>query len=164
MSLEILELDESGREWVCQLLQKHWGATVVVSRGRLHHADQLPGFLAVRNGVPVGLLTLRIDGDQLEVVTLNSLEERQGIGTALLHAAQETARAAHCRRLWLITTNDNIAAMEFYKRRGLAVAAIYRDAIAVSRQLKPQIPERGIDGVPIRDEIEFAQLIEPADG
>jgi ribosomal protein S18 acetylase RimI-like enzyme len=164
MSIEILELDESGREWVCQLLQKHWGATVVVSRGRLHHADQLPGFLAVRNGVPVGLLTLRIDGDQLEVVTLNSLEERQGIGTALLHAAQETARAAHCRRLWLITTNDNIAAMEFYKRRGLAVAAIYRDAIAVSRQLKPQIPERGIDGVPIRDEIEFAQLIEPADG
>jgi GNAT superfamily N-acetyltransferase len=87
---------------------------VVVSRGRLHHADWLPGFLAIRDGVPVGLLTWHIDGDQLEVVTLNSLEERQGIGTAWLRAAQEAARTAHCRRLWLITTNDHVPALEFY--------------------------------------------------
>ena len=60
---------------------------------------------AVRDGVPVGLLTFHIDGNQLEVVALNSLVERHGIGTALLQAA---ARATHCRRLWPITTNDNI--------------------------------------------------------
>jgi ribosomal protein S18 acetylase RimI-like enzyme len=163
MSFEIRALCEADRAWVRQLLQEHWGATVVVSRGRLHHADRLPGFLAVCDGVPVGLLTWHIDGDQLEVVTLNSLKERQGIGTALLYAAQEAARTAHCRRLWLITTNDNVPAIEFYKRRGLVVTAIHQGAIDVSRQLKPQIPERGIGGVPIHDEIEFALPIEPAD-
>jgi ribosomal protein S18 acetylase RimI-like enzyme len=162
MSFEIRALAESDREWVHQLLQAHWGATVVVSRGRLHHADRLPGFIALRNGVSVGLLTFHIDGDQLEVVTLNSLEERQGIGTALLQAAQEAARAARCRRLWLITTNDNVRAREFYTRRGLAVAAIHRGAIDAARKLKPQIPQRGIGGVPIRDEIEFTLPIAPA--
>jgi ribosomal protein S18 acetylase RimI-like enzyme len=162
MSFETRALAETDCEWVRQLLQAHWGDPVVVSRGRLHHADRLPGFIALRNGVPMGLLTFHIDGDQLEVVTLNSLEECQGIGTALLQAAQRTARAAHCRRLWLITTNDNVRAREFYTRRGLAVAAIHQGAIDASRKLKPQIPQHGIEGVPVRDEIEFALPIEPA--
>ena len=162
MCFVIRELCASDREWVGHLLQEHWGATVVVSRGRLHHADRLPGFLAVCNDMPVGLLTFHIDGDQLEVVTLNSLAERRGIGTALLAAARAAARTAHCQRLWLITTNDNVPAIEFYQRRGLVVAAIHRGAMEVSRCLKPQIPECGIGGVPIRDEIELALPIEPA--
>ena len=164
MRFAIRALCASDHPWVCQFLQEHWGGTVIVSRGRLHHADHLPGFLAVQEGVPVGLLTFHIDGDQLEVVTLNSLAERQGIGTALLHAAQDIARTAHCRRLWLITTNDNAPAMEFYQRRGLIVAAIHRNAMDVSRQLKPQIPARGIGDVPICDEIEMTLSIEPAAG
>ena len=163
MRFDIRQLDASDREWVRRFLVDHWGGTVIVSRRRLHHADHLLGFLAVRAGVPVGLLTFHIDGDQLEVVTLNSLEERRGIGTALLAAAQAAARTAHCRRLWLITTNDNVPAIEFYQRRGLAVVAVHHGAIAVSRQLKPQIPERGRGGVPIRDEIELALPVEPAD-
>jgi ribosomal protein S18 acetylase RimI-like enzyme len=162
MYFEIRELYETDGERVRQFLKEHWGVTVVVSRGRLHHADRLPGFLALCDGRPVGLLTFRIDEDQLEVVTLNSLAERQGIGTALLAAAQAAARAAYCRRLWLITTNDNVPAIEFYQRRGLVVAAVHRGAVEVSRQLKPQIPERGIGGVPIRNEIELALPIEPA--
>jgi ribosomal protein S18 acetylase RimI-like enzyme len=164
MRFDIHRLDESDREWLRRFLEDHWGGTVIVSRGRLYHADQLLGFLTVRAGVPVGLLTFHIDGDQLEVATLNSLEERHGIGTALLQAAQAAARAAHRRRLWLITTNDNMPAIEFYQRRGLVVAAIHAGAVEVSRTLKPQIPERGIGGVPIRDEIELALSIEPADG
>lgn len=162
MSFEIRALDDADRAWVHQLLQHQWG-TVVVSRGRLHHADRLPGFAAVREGAPVGLLTFHIEGDQLEVVTLNSLQKRQGIGAALLRAAQETARAAGCRRLWLITTNDNLPAIAFYQHQGLVMVAVHRGAIAAARQLKPQIPERGIGGVPIEDEIEFALPMALAD-
>lgn len=162
MRFDICELRESDREWVRQFLQAHWGGTGIVSRGRLHDADRLPGFLAVREAQPVGLLLYRIDGDQLEVVSLNSLAERHGIGTALLAAARAAARTAHCRRLWLITTNDNTPAIEFYKRRGLAVAAVHRGAVELARRLKPQIPERGIGGIPIRDEVELALPIEPA--
>jgi GNAT superfamily N-acetyltransferase len=161
MHFEIRELGEADRDWIRRFLTEHWGATVVVSRGRLHHADRLPGFLATRHGLPVGLLTYCLDGDQLEVVTLNSSVERQGVGTALLAAARAAAGAAHCRRLWLITTNDNVPAMTFYTHRGLAVAATHRGAMEVSRRLKPEIPDRGIGGIPILDEIEFAQPVEP---
>lgn len=160
MHFDIRRLDESDREWVHRLLVDHWGGPEIVSRGHVHRADRLPGFVAVRAGVPVGLLTFHIDGGDLEVVTLNSLEERHGIGTALLQAAQGAARAAGCRRLWLVTTNDNVPAIEFYQRRGLTVAAIHSGAVQASRRLKPQIPEHGIGGVPVLDEIELVLPLE----
>jgi len=34
-------------EWIRSLLCERRGAVVVVSRGRMHHADKLPGFIAV---------------------------------------------------------------------------------------------------------------------
>jgi hypothetical protein len=35
------------------------------------------------------------------------------------------------------------------------LVAVYENAIQESRNLKPEIPDIGIDGIPIRDEIEF---------
>ncbi|HEX7715028.1 MAG TPA: GNAT family N-acetyltransferase, partial [Bacillota bacterium] len=64
-----------------------------------------------------------------------------------------------CQRLWLITTNDNLAAIRFYQLRGFVLVALHRDAIAQSRKLKPEIPLRGIDGIPIRDEIELEVVL-----
>jgi ribosomal protein S18 acetylase RimI-like enzyme len=77
------------------------------------------------------------------------------VGSALMAAAQETARAAGCKRLWLITTNDNTHALRFYQRRGLKIAAVYVNAVEISRRLKPEIPLNGYDGIPLRDEIEL---------
>ena len=34
-----------------------------------------------------------------------------------------------CRRLWLVTTNDNLPAVRFYQRIGLRVVAIHRDVL-----------------------------------
>jgi hypothetical protein len=62
---------------------------------------------------------------------------------------------ARCKRLWLITTNDNMHALRFYQKQGFALAALRPNAIAASRLLKPEIPEIGLDGIPIRDEIEL---------
>ena len=69
------------------------------------------------------------------------------------------AVAAGCRRLWLITTNDNLPALRFYQRRGFVLAALHRDAIAASRRLKPQIPLLGLDNIPIRDELELEMAL-----
>ena len=38
---------------------------------------------------------------------LTSLVELSGVGSALLGAEREKAKSLGCRRLWLITTNDN---------------------------------------------------------
>jgi hypothetical protein len=37
----------------------------------------------------------------------------------------------------------------------MVLVAVYPNAIAESRKLKPEIPEIGIDGIPLRDEIEL---------
>jgi Acetyltransferase (GNAT) family len=68
-------------------------------------------------------------------------------------------REAGCRRVWLITTNDNLRALRFYQRRGFRLVAVHPDALARSRELKPSIPEIGLDGIPLRDELELELLL-----
>ena len=106
------------RAWVRRVFRERWGATVVVSRGVLSRPEALTGFVAERDREAVGLATYRIDGDECEIVTIDALVEGEGIGTALLDAVADAARAARCRRVWLITTNDNLQALRFYQRRG----------------------------------------------
>jgi GNAT superfamily N-acetyltransferase len=134
---------------------EHFGYTRVVSRGVMHQADQLPGFIAVHEGVLRALLTYSHKDNELEVVMLYSVVPGLGLGSRLLEAARKRACDLGCRRLWLITTNDNEPAMRFYHRRGLRIAAIHRGAIAESRKLKPEIALFGVGGRPIEDEIEF---------
>jgi ribosomal protein S18 acetylase RimI-like enzyme len=143
------------RAWVRRVVRERWGAAVVVSRGVVSRPEALTGFVAERDREAVGLATYRIDGDECEIVTIDALVEGEGIGTALLDAVAGAARAARCRRVWLITTNDNLRALRFYQRRGYVLVALHREAIAESRRLKPSIPETGEHGIPIRDELEL---------
>lgn len=147
--------EKRDRNWIAQYLDKHWGSTRIVSRGQVYLAHLLPGFIAMQDEKPVGLITYRVDGQQCEIVSFNSDIEGQGIGTALIEAAKQAAIAEGCKRLWLITTNDNMKALRFYQKRGFALAAVYPNALENSRKLKPEIPLFGIDGIPLRDEIEL---------
>lgn len=156
---EIRPLEVSDRNWVADFLDKHWGSTKIVTRGKPYYAHLLPGFAATRDGDIVGMATYRIEGDSCELMTLDSLESGEGIGTALLEAVKSAAREAGCKRLWLITTNDNFNALRFYQKRGFALVAVYPNALEEARRLKPQIPLIGIDGVPLRDEIELAAAL-----
>jgi ribosomal protein S18 acetylase RimI-like enzyme len=151
----IRSLQAHDHAWAVRLLEEYWHSTTIVTRGRAHRADRLPGFVAEIDGQPAGLLIYRIQGDQCEIVSLNSLRERMGIGSALLDAVRDAARDAGCRRVWLITTNDNRAALRFYRKRGWRLAAIHRGAVEEARRLKPEIPLTGIDGIKLRDEIEW---------
>ena len=76
-------------------------------------------------------------------------------GTQLLNSLIAKAKKLGLKRIWGITTNDNLEAIQFYKNRGFRIAATYLNAIALSRKLKPEIPEIGLQGIPIRDEIEI---------
>ncbi len=156
--IRILELGEAYRDWACRLLEREWGATIVVTRGRSHEAANLPGFVAIRGDRPVGLTTYKIEADNCELMTLNSLQPRLGIGSALVAAVRAVASDAACNRLWLITTNDNMPALRFYQQRGFSLAAFHKDAIDHARLLKPGIPTKGLHGIPIRDEIELEIL------
>jgi GNAT superfamily N-acetyltransferase len=154
MAIEVRELAAQDRQWVHDFLLPR-DAVLVVSRGRVHQADQLPGLMALLDGAPGGLLTYHVAGDELEVVTLHADPRGHGVGTQLLAAARDLAARRHCRRLWLITTNDNEPAIRFYQQRGMHLAAVHRGAIRESRKIKPQIPLIGLNGIPIEDELEF---------
>jgi ribosomal protein S18 acetylase RimI-like enzyme len=158
-TVEIRPLKKSDRAWVKELISDHWGAEFVVTRGRIHVVPKLPGFVAVKDGDRVGLVTYHKEGEECELVTLDSLAEGIGVGSALVDAVKRAATAGRCTRLWLITTNDNLHAIRFYQKRDFDLVAVHRYAVRRSRKIKPQIPKYGIDGIPLQDEIEMELLL-----
>ena len=66
-----------------------------------------------------------IEDDECELVTLDALTVGGGIGGALVEALADTARAAGCRRLHVITTNDNLPALRLYQRHGFVLVAVH---------------------------------------
>jgi GNAT superfamily N-acetyltransferase len=109
-----------------------------------------------QDGRLLGVLTYVVDRDQCEVLTLNAGQQWRGVGTALLQLVERLAAEQGCRRLWLITTNDNVDALRFYQRRGFRLAALHRGAVDDCRaRLKPEIPTVGGYGILLRDELEL---------
>jgi len=150
----IRALTLADKTWVAQFTREQWHAEFVVVHGAIFRPSDLPGFVAF-DGNPTGLITYHLDGDACEIVSLNSLEPKHGIGSALIQQVTRVARESGCRKVWLITTNDNLNALGFYQKRGFVIAAVHRDAVNASRQIKPEIPLLGENGIPIRDEIEL---------
>ncbi len=146
-------------EWMGRRIAESWGAESVIAHGQLFRPAKLPGFAAEAEGEIIGLLTYHIEGQACEIVTLDSWREGLGVGSALIKAMTQAAHQAGCRRLWLITTNDNTPALRFYQKRGFVIAAVQINAIERSRTLKPEIPLTGMDGIPIRDEIELEMML-----
>ncbi|MFC1946800.1 GNAT family N-acetyltransferase [Chloroflexota bacterium] len=151
----IRPVTKSDKEWISPFLVEHWSSTRMVSRGRMYSIDENPGFTTIKDDKPIGLITYELLGEECEITSLNSLEERKGIGTALINAVKDAAIQADCKRLLVITTNDNTQAIRFYQRYGFTIATIYPNSMKEARKIKPEIPLTGNDGIPLRDEIEF---------
>jgi ribosomal protein S18 acetylase RimI-like enzyme len=132
----------------------------MVTRGVARDASSLPAFVAVQGGEIVGLATFHVEGDECEIVSLDSLREGRGIGSALVAAVRQDATRHGCRRLWLITTNDNLEAIRFYQRRGMRLVAVHPGAVDEARRLKPSIPLIGAHGIAIHDELEFELILD----
>lgn len=154
--IEVRPLAAGDRDWLERIVAGDFGTTRVVSCGRVHDVLALPGLVGVLDGERSGAATWSEDGeDGWELVTLNSAAPGRGVGRALLSAAAGAARAAGCRRLWLITTNDNTRALRLYQRMGWDLVALHRGAVDEARRLKPEIPLLGSDGIPLRHELEL---------
>lgn len=141
---------------VIQHLISNWGSTVIASRGVLHDLRELPALAVRGRGRLLGVAFYTIENGECELVAIDTMEPGHGVGAALLDAVIERAHDEGCDRVWLVTTNDNTAAMRFYQRHGMRLVAVYPGAVEQARSaLKREIPLVGADGIPIRDEIEF---------
>ena len=155
MPYEIRPTDASDREWITALLKEWWAGTMMVTRGKIHHLDTYPGFIALEDGKRTALATYHIENERCEITSLNSLAEGKGAGTALVEAVKQAAQKARCPRLFLVTTNDNTHALHFWQKRGFVITAVRFNALEETRKLKPGIPLVNEEGIPIRDEIEL---------
>jgi ribosomal protein S18 acetylase RimI-like enzyme len=153
--VDVRPLRDADRDRARAWLRERWGDETMAAHGELFHPADHAGFIA---GDWEGLLTYRVDGTDCEVTGIASWPEGRGAGSAMLAAVREAARAAGCTRVWLVTTNDNLHAQEWYRRKGFTVTAVREGAVDRSRrELKPSIPTHNAEnGLPISDEIELS--------
>jgi ribosomal protein S18 acetylase RimI-like enzyme len=158
--VDIRALSAADHDWVERLIRERWGDEIVVGRGKVWKPAELPGFGAFEGDRRVGLVSYELDGEACEIVTIDAVDEGQGIGTALLEAVVAAARRAGCRRVQLLTTNNNLRALAFYQKRGFRLVGLVPGAIDQERSLKPSIPEVDSAGLPIRDELHLELPLE----
>ncbi len=144
---------------IAWLMVELWGSELQVVHQSVYRPAELPGLIAERAGRVVGLLTYQVSDETLEVVTLNAIERRTGVGTVLMEAVVADARQLRCQEIRLTTTNDNLDAIRFYQRRGLRLVALRPGAVDRARLEKPEIPRVGGYGIPLRDEIDLARRV-----
>ncbi len=155
--MHIREATEADREWIKRKLRETWGSTRMVVRGELVDCLEVPALIA---GDGEGILQFRTVGpDTGEIVTLQAFTPWKGIGTALVEAYLERAAHERLREVVVVTTNDNVDALRFYQARGFVIREVRIDAVRESRRLKPEIPMRADNGLPIRDEIELVRMV-----
>ena len=162
MTFALRQLTPTDLPRLRQFWKENWGDEFVVAHGVVYRPDALQGFVALDGAEWVGEITYHISDIDCEIVSLDSRREGQGIGTKLIEKVVDVARAKGCKRVFLITTNDNLHALGFYQKRGFELAALHRGAVSESRKIKPNIPIIGNDGIPLRDEIELEMSLRGA--
>jgi GNAT superfamily N-acetyltransferase len=155
--VEVRELADADRGWLCDLVDREWGLPVVSVSGVYDLSDlsSLPGFVAVEDDRRIGAATYRPTDGTCEVVTLNALTPSKGVGSALLAAVKRVADSRGLR-LWLITTDENLPAIEFYRRRGMEMVDLHRDFVDTVRCHKVVVDDNAAEGVPYRHALEFS--------
>ena len=157
--MEYLAITDLNRQKINGFIRDHWFTTEMVILGEIVDMTVVEGIAAMDGDEIVGLITYRVSGDTCEITSLDSLREGQGNGTALLEQVIAIAREMNCLKVSLITTNDNIHAIQFYQKRGFDLVRLHKDSIQQARVLKPEIPLIGSNGIPITDELEFEMLL-----
>lgn len=153
--MEYRPITDTDRDAVNALIEERWHGTDMIVHGERINMTRAAGVMAWDGDTIAGLITYRIADRECEILSMDSLQEGLGIGSALIERVIELAKDAHCRRITVTTTNDNTDALRFYQKRGFTMARLYVDAIETARRIKPSIPLTGDNGIPIRDEIEL---------
>jgi ribosomal protein S18 acetylase RimI-like enzyme len=140
-------------------LVNNWGGDSIISKGRKHNCGDLQGLIAEGDYSINGMCLYNIEENELEILLIESFIEHNGIGSSLMKDIENIAAENNIKRIWFVTTNDNINAIRFYLKRGYTFKRIERNAIDEYRKQKPGIPIIGNYGIPILDELEFEKIL-----
>jgi N-acetylglutamate synthase-like GNAT family acetyltransferase len=141
-------------------LKNNWGSEFIISKGKKYYCDDVQGLIAEGDYSISGICLFAVKNEELEIVMIESFVEKSGVGSQLMKELESIAKEQELKRIWLVTTNDNINALRFYFKNGFTFVNIARDVIAEYRKIKPEIPLlNGENGIPIMDEIELEKII-----
>lgn len=155
---KIFSNDKIEKNLISKFFVEHWGSPEMVVSSGIYHCDQLNGYASLNKDNEInGLITYIIKGEICEIISLDSIEERKGIGTSLVNRVESIAKTKKCKYVNIITTNDNLNALAFYQKRGYRIIGIEIDAVEKARRIKPEIPLVSDEGIPIKDEILLAK-------
>ena len=157
--MDIRWIDPASRERINALIVRQWYTMQMVVHGESIDLGSADGYYACEGDEIVGLITYRTAGNEMEILSLDSFQEGRGIGTGLLETVVAEARETGIRRIMLVTTNDNLAALRFYQKRGFDMCRFCRNALDQARKIKPEIPLTGMDGIPLKQEIELEMVL-----
>ena len=121
--------------------------------GEIHDVLAFPGFGAWDGERLVGVVTR--GGSELAALAVAVDHRGTGIGGQLVEAVVAEAIAAGESELWLVTTNDNLAAIRLYQRHGFRLTDVHPGGVDRARAIKPAIPLVGQNGIEMHDELVF---------
>jgi len=147
--------DES---WAADVLGGELAGRWQARRGALVDVLDGEGLVAEADGQQAGVLAFRHEGTEaIELSAMVVTIRGRGLGSALITAFLAEAARRGARRVWVVTTNDNLGALRLYQRHGFRLSALRARAVDRARiELKPSIGAVATNGIPIRDELELA--------
>lgn len=153
--MEYTSIDKSNRELINSIISEHWYTTEMVVRGKIIDMSKADGIIASENNTIFGIITYNIENEICEIISIDSFDQKKGIGTELIDRVVNIAKKHKCIKVIAITTNDNINSIGFYQKRGFDMANLYHNALDISRKLKPEIPLIGENSIILKHEIEL---------
>ncbi|WP_084405862.1 GNAT family N-acetyltransferase [Alteribacter aurantiacus] len=147
-------ITEEHRKEIEDFFKAYWGDDRMVYSHGEYICSELEGFIAHDRESIVGAVTY-YDHNRTgtrEIISLDSLIERKGVGGQLMELVENDALSNDFQELCLVTTNDNVHALSFYQKRGYRLVEIKHNAVDQCRKKKPAIPLTGTNGIEIRDE------------
>ncbi len=150
----IQPLSSMHEKQVTKFFTESWGSSEMVISTGTYKLHELEGFVACSStGKIIGAVTFKRHGRVIEIISLDSVLENQGIGSRLIMMIELIAVEYQYPLIRVITTNDNIRALNFYQRKGYRIKEVIQGAVDRARQAKPEIPLIGEHDIPIHDEL-----------
>ena len=138
--MDIRRIDQASRERINAFIVRRWYTMQMVVHGESIDLGNADGYYACEGNDILGLITYRIIGKEMEILSLDSQREGRGI--------------------LLITTNDNLAALRFYQKRGFEMCRLCCNALDQARKIKAEIPLIGMNGIPLKHEIVLEMILQ----
>lgn len=97
--MECERISSLNRNLVDEFIEQHWYTTTMIIRGKEIDMTKTEGFYFSKGEDIIGLITYIVYENILEVTSLDSLQENQGIGSKLLDAVIYEAKNRRLKKM-----------------------------------------------------------------